>query len=525
MCFTHLSGFLVGTTKREFPGVHYYCLKTSEDCSGAFGLFEGGVIQYYRDGNSAGDRFYLWHGCPPGYTDGVAGPCSSGGVGGGGVGEVVWVMDSPSEARPWKVEANENQPGRYTVWVPSDQLNFDVPGMFMGVSFKQVDVTGFSQEALGDSTCPPGLMELVVGPESDDTNDDYQICGNTALTFFTNNCQKFTKTYEADVEALYIECPSKPRPQVIHHLSGFFSSEGRKPSQSGSIEWTCCDLVQPGAGAVGPGSEALLRLPVYDGAVSAPDGHDGDYTFSCASISNGYGKGGLMQSFKWTEHSDDATVSCYMALHMPIGQPVQLIECFDPFLNRLECSSVGNTENQQFSAFQFSRYHGKKFLSSTTYASSCEASVSIVTNHTPGHQKTEVLSLLIPEYETLTPELKQAYTTAPTMQVAMGSEILFSCRPSPSGPSHLDNVNSTLCANSVPVAAADLLRTSGVISTTGDFSLLVQDTCPVLMRPSQKIRHARVVSPKGLSMDSFFSIMKNQADLFSKGSAKFCESW
>ncbi|CAK9095382.1 Uncharacterized protein SCF082_LOCUS44805 [Durusdinium trenchii] len=446
-------------------GVTYHCMQVSENCTGGFSMQEGGIIRYYPEGDLRRGPYYLWGGCPDGYA------CH---------GTQVWVIGSASQATSWQLSANSIHvnPGH------TAGSTFD----YMAIYYEHIVTTPSGQYDLGTVDCAPAMLSMIVGPIlSGDVNDVWMECANTApASMSQTNCDFYTLSYEKKAKSLSIACPTG---QVMTYLQGWFASDGHYPEEGGSIGYSCCELQLP----------ELTRLSFGGGVPpTAPDGSHGNYTFSCEDV-------GVLTGLTWAEHVDDANVLCNGYHRIPIGARVILVGCSqepdDPYT---QCSQKG-----MMYQFQFPNYHGKNDTSSsTTYMSTCEASVSIVSNQSQSGDP-QSLSLIVQNQELLTPEQLQAYSSTPTMQVVVQSDILFSCRPSPTGPVHLANVNSTLCANRVPVSPRDLRSASGVVSNLGDKSLLIQKTCPVLMSASDQ-PVARVVSPKGLTMESFFNILKNQ---------------
>lgn len=450
----------------------YYCVVVSGICTDAFGFEEDDVLRYYPHGELTPGPYYLWAGCPEGFD-----PCEN---------SRLWVVGSAAEASHWELGPNYIK-----------QRGSKLP---LVASTEPVGVTAFPTQPLGAGECPPALLSLIAGKIQKESGEhfnlDYQECANTApLSFYTVGCGEWTQTYKKDATSVSIECPLG---QVLHEVSGHFASEGWKPGKAGTITYQCCDLQLP---------PRTKRLGMAEALVSAPEGDDGEYSLSCKHAS------GLLTRFKWAEHSHDAVALCYQYGHVPIGAVLVLEDCSpSPF-------SPCGPSSPTWQHFEFPKYHSNQSDGSQITASNCMASVSVVANQTA--RDAQNLTLEVQNRNRLSSELLMAYTSVPSMQVQVHSETLFSCRQSPNGPVLEDNVNSTLCANRVPVSNKDLLSAAGVVSNSGDQSLLIKKTCPVFMRSSQRPKHAQVISAKGLSMDSFFNILQNQAGKLS-GKSNTC---
>ena len=449
----------------------YHCMVVSGICTGAFGFEEDDVLRFYPNGELTQGPYYLWAGCPEGFD-----PCDN---------SRLWVVGSAAEVSHWELGSNYiKERGRGPLG----------PKLSLGARLEPVGITAFPTQPLGAGECPPALLSVIAGriqKSGEHFNLDYQKCANTApLSFYAVGCGEYAQTYKKDASSVSIECPYG---QVLQEVSGHFASEGWKPGEAGTITYQCCDLQLP------PRTKNTQTGPfdalMFQGVVSAPEGDDGDYSFSCASEAPGIS--GLLTRFKWAEHSHDAAAWCYQYWHAPIGAVLVLEDC-----------SALNPCYRTWQHFEFPKYHANQSDGSESTASNCMVSISVVANQTA--RDAQNLALEVQNRERLSSELLMAYTTVPSMQVQVQSETLFSCRQSPNGPVLEDNVNSTLCANQVPVSNRDLLSAAGVVSNSGDQHLLIKKTCPVFMRPSQRPRHAQVISAKGLNMDSFFNILQNQ---------------
>ena len=439
-------------------------MKTSESCSGAFGFEEEiGVLRYYPDGDLTKGPYYLYGGCM------------------GNLGNFHCYYE---KGNLWIVGPG----GQRSQWVKgSNYLQFDrgySSQIFLGATGKPMPMTAFTQQSLGKAACTPALLALVAGKIKNGESPNYQVCANTApFSFFAVQCTSHEKVYHPFTDAIEVDCPDG---QFIQELNGRFAPGEFFSDKPNQVSWTCCEMKLP---------TGTYQAFAFNSPSGASVGPGGEYTLSC-QLQNVQG---LVQKLTWDIKADDSTMLCQQFYYLDTDLYVGIRE--------QNYDDPNGYRPDFYFQLDFPTYQRNQTMSSETFVSSCQSSVSIVSN-VSGFTSPAQLELEIQNSAQLTPEQLRAYSSVPAMQVLVESGTLFSCSPSPDGPVLLDHMNTTLCARKVPVSNGDLRRAVGAISDSGDHQLLIEKTCPALLPPAE--RDGRIVSSKGLSMDNFFDILKNQ---------------